>query len=62
MGSDWAGKFDELQEYCDVVYLDRTKEVSSTDIKKSLKRLVSINPADLQIALDVLNQIRQDME
>ena len=31
VGSDWVGKFDYLKEYCDVVYLDRTQGVSSTE-------------------------------
>ena len=30
IGSDWIGKFDWLQQYCDVVYLPRTQGVSST--------------------------------
>jgi choline-phosphate cytidylyltransferase len=33
IGSDWMGKFDYLKEYCQVVYLDRTEGVSSTDIR-----------------------------
>jgi len=33
IGSDWKGRFDYLDEYCDVVYLDRTKGISSTDIR-----------------------------
>lgn len=33
VGSDWVGKFDYLNEYCKVVYLDRTKGVSSTEIR-----------------------------
>lgn len=33
VGSDWVGKFDYLKEYCDVVYLDRTQGVSSTEIR-----------------------------
>ncbi len=33
MGHDWENKFDELKEYCEVVYLQRTSDVSSTDIK-----------------------------
>ncbi len=37
MGEDWAGKFDFLKEYCDVVYLDRTKNISTTQIKNILK-------------------------
>lgn len=33
VGSDWVGEFDYLREYCDVVYLERTEGVSSTDIR-----------------------------
>ena len=34
IGSDWLGKFDYLKDYCEVVYLERTKGVSST-LKRS---------------------------
>lgn len=33
VGSDWRGKFDYLKAYCQVVYLDRTDGVSSTEIR-----------------------------
>lgn len=33
VGSDWVGHFDYLNDYCDVVYLDRTEGVSSSDIR-----------------------------
>ena len=36
IGDDWEGKFDFLKEYCDVVYLPRTPEISSSQIKKDL--------------------------
>ncbi|GAK48294.1 glycerol-3-phosphate cytidylyltransferase [Secundilactobacillus oryzae JCM 18671] len=36
MGDDWKGKFDFLEEYCEVVYLPRTAGVSTTKIKKDL--------------------------
>ena len=36
MGDDWKGKFDFLKDYCEVVYLPRTPEISSTKIKKDL--------------------------
>ena len=41
IGSDWVGKFDYLNEYCKVVYLDRTQGVSSTELraKRNLVRL-----------------------
>lgn len=38
MGDDWAGKFDFLKDYCDVVYLPRTPEISTTQIKQDLKQ------------------------
>ena len=33
IGSDWRGKFDYLKEFCQVVYLDRTEGISSTDLR-----------------------------
>lgn len=35
VGSDWAGKFDYLNEYCKVIYLDRTEGVSSSSLRAS---------------------------
>lgn len=37
MGDDWEGKFDYLKNYCEVVYLPRTPDISTTKIKKELK-------------------------
>src|SRR5574344_2692611 len=34
VGSDWVGKFDYINEYCKVVYLDRTEGVSSSEIRE----------------------------
>ena len=33
IGSDWEGKFDYLNEYCQVVYLPRTEGISSTMLR-----------------------------
>ncbi|MDP9801226.1 choline-phosphate cytidylyltransferase [Arcanobacterium wilhelmae] len=33
IGSDWRGKFDYLGDYCEVVYLERTKGISSTQLR-----------------------------
>ena len=38
IGDDWQGKFDFLADICEVVYLPRTPEISSTKIKEDLKR------------------------
>lgn len=39
IGSDWAGKFDYLREYCQVIYLPRTEGVSSSDIRAQKREL-----------------------
>lgn len=39
VGSDWGGKFDYLNEYCKVVYLERTQGVSSTEIRSEKKKI-----------------------
>lgn len=36
IGNDWEGKFDYLSQYCEVIYLSRTPEISTTKIKKEL--------------------------
>lgn len=36
MGDDWKGKFDYLNEYCEVIYLPRSIGISTTKIKKDL--------------------------
>ena len=35
VGSDWAGKFDYLNEYCQVIYLPRTEGVSSSELRET---------------------------
>lgn len=37
IGDDWKGQFDYLKRYCEVVYLPRTPEVSTSQIKENLK-------------------------
>lgn len=39
MGGDWAGspRFDYLKDYCELVFLDRTDGISTTDVKNELK-------------------------
>ena len=42
VGSDWVGKFDYLSEYCQVVYLPRTRGVSSTGLRAAEKPVLKI--------------------
>ena len=37
MGDDWKGEFDFLKDYCEVVYLTGTPEISTTQIKAEFK-------------------------
>ena len=48
MGSDWAGsdKFEYLNDYCEVVYLDRTEGISTTKIKSDLGLQPAVNGID----------------
>lgn len=39
VGSDWIGKFDYLNEYCKVVYLERTQGVSSSEVREQKRSI-----------------------
>ena len=36
IGNDWKGEFDELSDICDIVYIDRTKGISASNLKDNL--------------------------
>ena len=42
MGNDWEGKFDFLKEHCEVVYLPRTENISTTQLKLELNKFLDI--------------------
>lgn len=49
MGDDWEGKFDDLRAYCDVLYLPRTENISTTKLKELIQSMHLILPdADQQ--------------
>lgn len=56
VGSDWIGCFDYLNEYCKVIYLDRTEGVSSSEIREK--------KASLSLGLvgdsDFLNKVERE--
>ncbi|BDY13444.1 glycerol-3-phosphate cytidylyltransferase [Hydrogenimonas cancrithermarum] len=60
IGNDWAGKFDFLKEYCEVVYLERTKGISSSQLKNVLTS-VSVSKEELLKAFEVLEQLKNDL-
>jgi glycerol-3-phosphate cytidylyltransferase len=57
IGEDWKGKFDDLKDICQVVYLVRTEGVSTTAIRETLERISPKTIADLKAALEVLNGV-----
>lgn len=59
IGSDWRGKFDHLSQYCEVVYLERTKDISSTQIRETSERIFNIgiatnDPSDNHLTKEAL--------
>jgi len=36
IGDDWEGKFDELSDICKIVYIERTKGISTSNLKENL--------------------------
>lgn len=42
VGSDWTGVFDYLKQYCEVVYLERTKDISSTMLRAKNYSIVKL--------------------
>ena len=63
IGDDWKGKFDELSDICEVIYLERTESVSTTDIKKELSKISSQEceqlEASLHAALNIIKTVKK---
>lgn len=52
MGDDWAGKFDFLSEFLDVIYLPRTPDISTTELKQVVDARYSERIQAIRHALD----------
>ena len=61
IGDDWKGKFDELSSLCEVVYLSRTENISTTSLKKALKSFTSVTKEEVINAFEILEQLRGDL-
>ena len=62
IGDDWEGKFDFLKDHCEVAYLPRTSDISTTDLKKSLANFLSIPKEEILQALTILETLKKDFE
>lgn len=62
IGEDWRGKFDYLSEYCQVVYLERTASISTTEVKRALSNLDSDKIQQIKQGLDSVLSIVKAIE
>lgn len=42
VGSDWTGRFDYMSDYCRVIYIERTKNISSTMLREKNRQIQKI--------------------
>ncbi|MFW6046674.1 MAG: glycerol-3-phosphate cytidylyltransferase [Candidatus Woesearchaeota archaeon] len=64
IGKDWEGKFDFLKKHCEVIYLERTENISSTKLKNDLDKLnalhnllENLSKEDIDYLLNILEKI-----
>ena len=57
MGNDWVGKFDDMKDIVDVIYLPRTKNVSTTEIRQLVHALNAERLNELRSAANHLFSI-----
>ena len=62
IGDDWKGKFDFLTEHCEVIYLERTKDISTSMLKKSMSSFLSIPKEDVLRAFEIIETLKKDFE
>ena len=60
IGDDWAGKFDFLSDFTDVVYLPRTSDISTTEIKQVVSSIRDEKLFELKNSIEhTLELVRQ---
>ena len=57
IGSDWKGKFDHISKYCEIKYLERTKNISSTQLRQE-----KLNIYNYGVATNDLDDVDAVME
>lgn len=60
IGNDWEGEFDFLKDYCEVKYIERTQDISTTQLKRSLTNFLSIPKEDILRAFEILEALKKD--
>ena len=61
IGEDWKGKFDDLGDSVEVVYLPRTSGISTTEMKRVLSAFDERHVDELKRTLDSISQIVKEL-
>jgi len=61
IGEDWKGKFDDLEDKVEVVYLPRTSGISTTEMKRVLSAFDERHVDELKRTLDSISQIVKEL-
>ncbi|MEV7648829.1 adenylyltransferase/cytidyltransferase family protein [Arthrobacter sp. NPDC089319] len=61
IGEDWRGKFDDLMDKVEVVYLPRTSGISTTEMKRVLSAFDERHVEELKRTLDSISQIVKEL-
>lgn len=61
IGEDWKGKFDDLEDKVEVVYLPRTSGISTTEMKRVLSAFDERHVEELKRTLDSIGQIVKEL-
>lgn len=59
MWDDWEWKFDELKDVCNVIYLPRTPNISTTELKKVIKSLNNESIENMEKALEWIKELNK---
>lgn len=57
IGDDWAGTFDELEDICQVVYMPRTTDISTTEVKHMVQSIHQDQVGELKAAVSHLTEV-----
>lgn len=61
IGDDWRGKFDDLEDKVEVIYLPRTSGISTTEMKRVLSAFDERHVSELKRTLDSISQIVKEL-
>ncbi|QWF15857.1 adenylyltransferase/cytidyltransferase family protein [Lysobacter capsici] len=57
IGDDWAGRFDDLEDVCEVIYVPRTADVSTTEIRYLVNAMHADKLSELRVQVERLSDM-----